>query len=131
MPLKMIKPLKILLVEDDAISAMMLEIELKEYGHKVVRTVPTGEGAVKSLPETKPDLILMDIGLPGEWNGIEAAERIRKTSAVPIVFTTGYSLSEFAGRVEKLESTRYVNKPMKIETLLSAVDSLFNQPRQK
>lgn len=119
------KPLKILLVEDEAISAVTLAIELKKFGHEVVKTIPTGEGAVQSLPRTKPDLILMNIRLAGKWDGIETAECIRKTSSVPIVFTTGYTIRELSGRAEKLESIRYVSKPMKIENLLSAVNSFF------
>jgi CheY-like chemotaxis protein len=119
------KPLKILLVEDEAISAIMLAIELKKFGHEVVKTVSTGEAAVQSLLNTKPDMILMDVRLAGKWDGIETAECIRKTSVVPIVFTTGYTIRELSGRAEKLESIRYVSKPMKIENLLSAVSSFF------
>jgi DNA-binding response OmpR family regulator len=119
------QPLKILLVEDEAIIAMTLEIKLKESGYGEVQTVSTGEGAVESLPKTKPDLILMDIRLSGEWDGIETARRIRQISVVPIVFITGCIEQEFVREAKKITLIRYMIKPIKIEELLSIVDSLF------
>jgi CheY-like chemotaxis protein len=117
--------LKILLVEDEAINAMTLEMELREAGHKVVKTVSSGERAVQYLHRLKPDLILMDIRLAGKWDGIETARRMRKIRLVPIIFITGYADEELVEKTKMFDSIRYVTKPLKMEDLLSIIHSLF------
>jgi two-component system, response regulator PdtaR len=118
------KPLDILLVEDEAINAMTFEMELQEAGHRVVKTVSSGERAVEALPQLKPDLILMDIRLAGKWDGIETARRMRKILPVPIIFITGYADEELVEKTKTFDSVRYVTKPLKMEDLLSTIHSL-------
>ncbi len=70
---------KILIVEDEAITAMDLQKSLKRLGYDAPAIVPSGERAIKKAEELKPDLVLMDIELQGAMDGIEAAGMIRKT----------------------------------------------------
>ena len=82
---------KILIVEDDSIVAMDIESSLKKLGYSVSGTVSHGERAVEKVEELKPDLVLMDIVLKGEMDGIEAAEAIRSRFNTPVVFVTAYA----------------------------------------
>lgn len=81
--------LKLIIVEDEAILALDLKMTVKRMGMKVLTVCQKGDDAVKQAKELRPDLILMDIVLEGEKNGIEAAYEIREFSDVPIIFLTG------------------------------------------
>ena len=77
--------INILLVEDEAIIAKYLSCELELEGYNVCACVPTGEEAIEKSIELNPDLILMDINLLGEMNGIEATEKIFKRKKIPFL----------------------------------------------
>jgi len=82
---------RVLIVEDEGIPALELENELNSMGCIVVGTVRSGERAVEAALEDRPDVVLMDIRLKGEIDGIEAARRIQEKSDIPIVYLTAYS----------------------------------------
>jgi len=82
---------RILVVEDERLVALALEQCLKAIGHDVVALVTTGQEAVRKAVELEPDLVLMDIRLKGEVDGIEAAVRIHDNFGTPIVYLTAYS----------------------------------------
>ena len=84
-------PPKILLVEDESIIAAGIKMLLQEHAYKVVSILSSGEEAVDFSIKKTPDIILMDIKLKGQINGIEASFRIRRQSDVPIIFLTGNS----------------------------------------
>lgn len=79
---------RILIVEDETVIAMEIESILQSLEHNITSIVNTGEKAIKKAEEDKPDLILMDIRIKGEMDGIEAAKIIWSRFAIPIVFTT-------------------------------------------
>jgi len=79
-----------MIVEDEAIIAMETESQLKSLGYEVTSIVDTGEKAIKKAEIDKPDLILMDIRIKGDMDGIDAAEIIRNRFGIPIVFSTAY-----------------------------------------
>ena len=78
---------RILIVEDEAITALDLKYSLEELGYEVVDTVDTGQDAIDTAIETKPDVVLMDIKLKGAMEGIEAAEIISEYK-IPIIYLT-------------------------------------------
>jgi len=119
------KKVKILLVEDEAIVAQYLSLELELEGYEVCGYVATGEEAIQKTFQEKPDLILMDINLLGEIDGIQAAEEILKQIYIPIIFMTGYSKLEFTARAQKLNPLAYFNKPIEVETLTPLIDKTF------
>jgi PAS domain S-box-containing protein len=84
-------PKKILIVEDEKIVALDLKRSLLNMGYQVTMVVDSGERAVKSVEENETHLVLMDIGLKGEMNGIEAARIIRAACDVPVVYLTAYA----------------------------------------
>ncbi|MCP4631777.1 MAG: response regulator, partial [candidate division Zixibacteria bacterium] len=81
---------KILIVEDEAIIAMEMENQLQELGYEVTSIVDTGEKAIQKAEEDRPNLILMDIRIKGEMDGIDAAEVIRNRFGIPVIFSTAY-----------------------------------------
>ncbi len=82
---------QILIVEDDTITAMDIENQLKNLGYGITAKVAHGKDAIKEVKENTPDLVLMDIVLKGEIDGIEAADEIRSQFDIPIVFLTAYA----------------------------------------
>ena len=104
---------RILVVEDEAIVAMGIKQKLEELDYQVIDMVYTGEDAVKTDLETEPDLILVDIVLKGNMDGIEAASKIRKQLYVPIIYLTAYSDEEVLERARRTEPYGYIIKPFK------------------
>lgn len=82
---------KILVVEDERITAEDIKRSLEKAGYNVPVIVSTGEDAVKFSEKYKPDLVLMDIVLEGNIDGIEAAETIRTKFDIPVIYLTAYS----------------------------------------
>ena len=85
------KGLNIVVAEDDAIIKMYMEDLLNQAGHSVVGTATSGEDAVAQVGEFQPDIAVMDIGLKGSLDGIEAALSIRNKYDIPVVFVSGNS----------------------------------------
>jgi len=103
--------IQILIVEDEAIIAMEIESLLQSLGYEITSIVDTGEEAIRKAEENKPSLILMDIRLKGEIDGISAAEEILNKFNIPVIFSTAYLDEE---RIERAKITMpfgYVLKP--------------------
>ena len=100
----------VLVVEDESIVSKDIQHSLKKLGYHVVGAAATGELAVQLAMEKQPDIILMDIMLKGEMNGIEAAMRIRQETNIPVIFLTAYAdestLSKVAALVAAAETER-------------------------
>ena len=79
---------QILVVEDEKIVALEIVDRLKNIGYKVPESASTGEEAIQKASEVRPDLVLMDIKLKGDMDGIEAAEKIRSRYGIPVVYLT-------------------------------------------
>lgn len=109
--------LKILLVEDEVIVAMLMKMELHNAGYEIAHHVVTGEEAVASARQNQPDIILMDIRLAGEIDGVDAAAAIRSESNIPVVFITGYNSPDTIERAEKIGHMGYFIKPVDINKL--------------
>lgn len=89
---------KILIVEDESIIAMEMEAQLQGLGHQVTSIVDTGKKAIEKTESDKPDLVLMDIRIKGEMDGIVAAQEIKDNFEIPVIFSTAYLDEE---RIEK------------------------------
>jgi len=123
------KSLRILLVEDEVISAMQMKAELQREGFTVLKFVTTGEEAVDYASREKPGLLLMDINLAGKMDGIDAATRIREQYPVSVIFVTGYEDGELRNRAQTLSPLRYLVKPVRIAELATIIDAwLENTP---
>ena len=95
--------IKILVVEDEIIVGMEIKDRLERLGYSVIDTVSSGEEAVKRAEETSPDLVLMDIRLKGDMDGIEAAKRIRHRFNIPVIYLTAYADDETIKRARITE----------------------------
>ena len=102
--------LKILLVEDESIEAMDIKRTVESFGYKVPYTASRGEEVLEKVLEIKPDLILMDIILKGEMDGIEVASAIKKLN-IPFIFLTAHSEESTFQKALKTEPYGYVLKP--------------------
>jgi two-component system, response regulator PdtaR len=104
---------RIMIVEDESIVAMGIKHKLEDLGYKVVGIEATGEGAVSTALKKEPDLILMDIVLKGDLDGIEAANEIHHHIDTPIIYITAYSDEEVLKRARITEPYAYILKPFK------------------
>jgi two-component system, response regulator PdtaR len=113
---------RILVVEDEAIVAMGIKQKVEDLGHEVVDIAYTGEDAVAIALETEPDLILMDIVLKGNMDGIEAATKIRNQLDIPVIYLTAYSDEEVLERARMTEPYGYIIKPFKKSELNANIE---------
>lgn len=102
---------KILIVEDEAVVALNLQNLLRRLDYKVVARVDNGTAAIDTVSNTHLDLILMDIRLKGELDGIETAQLIYKISNIPIIFLTAYNDDSTVKRAMGSRSFGYLIKP--------------------
>ena len=114
--------ISILVVEDELIIAKGIEKRLKAQGYVVTDLVASGEEAVEKALETRPDLILMDINLPGTMDGVTAAEKIRSLADIPVIFLTAYTDSNTLSRAKISGPFGYIVKPFQDITLKSAIE---------
>jgi PAS domain S-box-containing protein len=120
---------KILIVEDEAITAMELEETLKKRGYDVIGTVSNGGTAIRVAKEKWPDLILMDIRIEGKMDGIETANQINQFHDIPIIFLTAYSDDVTLPRAIKTKSHSYMLKPFNEKELYSNIELAINKHR--
>ena len=102
---------RILIADDDFAIGMEIEEMLIALGHDVVGQAGSGLEAVKMARDLKPDIILMDIVMPGKMNGIEAAVEIKAESDIPIIFISAYGDPEHIEKAKEIEPFGYVMKP--------------------
>jgi len=113
---------RILIVEDEAIEALDIERRLTASGYTVIDSVSTGEEAVRRVEETGPDLVLMDISLHGEMDGVSAAGVIRARFDIPVIYLTAYADEPTLQRAKITEPYGYIVKPFKERELYIAID---------
>ena len=119
------KTLKFLIVEDELLIAMSVKLELIEAGYEFCGHEIKGESAISSAREKKPDIIIMDIRLAGELDGIDTAKAIRSFSDCPIIFTTGYDSPGIREKIEKIEKSLYLEKPVTAGRLSPLINDCF------
>lgn len=114
---------KILIVEDEVITAMDIKNMLKNYGFDVVGMASTGEDAIKKAKEFQPNLTLMDISLKGDMDGIEAAEEIKSLYDIPIVYMSAFTDSNTFERIKFTNPYGFVNKPVSSDLLFISIEA--------
>ena len=119
-----IKMKQILIVEDEKIVALDIKGMLSRLGFDVLDIVSTGDKAIEMVANKKPDLILMDIMLKGEMDGINAAQQIIKHYNTPIIFLTAHSDQKNKTESQYCQSTRIFAKTVSRKTI-----KLYNKDR--
>ena len=82
---------KIIIAEDEKIVAKYIANKLKKSGYEILGIVSTGQDLLKEVSDQVPDLVLMDIKLDGDMDGIETAQKLKRNYSVPVVFLTAYA----------------------------------------
>ncbi|MDH7574850.1 MAG: diguanylate cyclase [Candidatus Saccharicenans sp.] len=116
---------RILLVEDELLIARHIEQMVKNLGYQVAGVVESGEQALRVAAEQAPDLVLMDIRLKGQLDGIEAATRIWKLYSIPIVYLTAFTDEDTLIKATLAEPFGYLIKPFDEKELLVAIELAF------
>lgn len=122
---------EILIVEDEWIIANDIKASLKRLGYDVSSLVATGEEAVSASGEKKPDLVLMDIVLPGKMNGIEAAEQINARFDIPVVYLSSYSEENILKEAKKSGAYGYLIKPFRDTEMKAAIELALYKHRME
>jgi CheY-like chemotaxis protein len=118
----------VMIVEDEVIISMAMRIRLKKMDYDVPAVARTGEEAVGLALQHRPDVILMDIRLAGEIDGVEAAAQIHRSADLPIIFLTAYSDDDTRARAAATGAAGYMTKPFSERELTVALE-LGLQPR--
>ncbi len=113
---------RIMLVEDENIVAMDIRLRLEKLGYQVVGHAISGEEAIRIASETRPELILMDVKLRGEMDGIEAATRIRAQRDIPIIYLTAFADDATLERARLTQAYGYLMKPFEDRELRSTIE---------
>lgn len=120
---------KILLVEDEIITAMDLLELMKNWGYDFCEPAGSGEEALDISIREKPDLVLMDVSLPGELDGIEAANRITALLKIPVIFISGYPEKEMREQIRINTPYEYMTKPLDLDELRERIAALLSGGR--
>ncbi len=115
--------IKILIVEDEAITAMDIQNRLNNRGLEVVGIASRGKEAIKKAGELNPDIILMDITLKGDMDGIEAAEEINFLFNIPVIYMSAFTDENTFEKIKSSSPYGFVNKPVSSELLLVSIEA--------
>lgn len=123
---------KVLIVEDERLVAQHISQLLRNDGYEVCAIASDGATALKKIAEFYPDLILLDIRIKGEMDGVEVAERLKSLYDIPVIYLTAFSDAETLQRAQNTNPQGYVVKPFRREQLLSTVAiALANHKQQQ
>ncbi len=111
------------------IISMVLERMIRKLQHEVVNKVITGANAIASAHQMEPDLILMDIQLKDEIDGISAMQEIRKSSQVPVIYITGNSDQYNLSRARETNFVEYLVKPIQMSDLKRSIEKAFAESK--
>jgi len=113
----------ILLVEDEILVGMMLQKKIRSYGYEISDVITNGEDAVERARVENPDLLFMDVALPGQIDGVEAARQIKEFLDIPVIFFTGNHRDKLLiERSKELSPVAILDKLGSFDTVVKAVE---------
>lgn len=121
--------ISILIVEDESIVALDIKSRLQHMGYTVAGLVSSGAEAVRAAGNFRPDMVLMDVKLRGEMDGIEAARQIRTRFEIPVIFLTAYADEATLQRAKITESFGYLLKPFEERELAATIEMALYKHR--
>ena len=113
---------KILIVEDDDIIARVEDWRLKNLGYTVCGRATNGSDAIELVANKKPDVVLMDINIKGEIDGIETARMIKKEFNIPVIYVTSHSDGATLVRAKETKPDGFILKPFEDNDLRIAIE---------
>ncbi|MFL0686068.1 MAG: ATP-binding protein [Algoriphagus aquaeductus] len=124
--------LRILIVEDDSVSALLLQRALEKNAHQIIGIADTGEKALEILDENGADIVMMDINLAGELDGIKTTEIINEKFDIPVVYLSASSDADTLNKVVGTNPSAYVIKPFNIRELNMVIElAIFKDRKEK
>ena len=120
---------RILIVEDEGIIARDIQQQLQSLGYDPVDVAVDGAEAIDAARALHPELVLMDIHLAGEMDGIEAATRIRHELGIPCVFLTAYATNDVVERAKAADPSGYIIKPFDAQILRTTIEIALHKDR--
>ena len=123
------RTVQILVVEDESVIAADIKDCLENLGYAVPAVAVSGEAAIAAATSTRPDLVLMDIRLKGEMDGIQAAAQIWSRLRIPVVYSTGHSDRSTMARAKATGPFGYVLKPVEEQELYVAIETALQRFR--
>jgi two-component system cell cycle sensor histidine kinase/response regulator CckA len=120
--MQLVESRHVLVVEDERVVAKDLQRTLTNLGYDVPVTVATADDAIRAASERCPDLVLMDIRIKGNRDGIETAEILKSRFDIPVVYLTAYADQQTVSRAKATEPHAYLLKPVKVDELRTAVE---------
>lgn len=121
------KKISILLVEDEPIIAADLEDRLADMGFEVAHTCASGEDALAPFREQMPDIVILDIQLEGQWDGVQTAGKLLEIRSVPIIFLTSNADEATFNRAKSTQPAAYLSKPFRGKDLKHAIELAITQ----
>ncbi len=122
---------RILVVEDENITALHIQNHLTKLGYAVLGIASSGEQAIHQVSNLRPDLVLMDIKLRGQLDGIEVAEQIRTQFEIPVVYLTAYADEATLQRAKVTEPFGYITKPFAEKDLFATIEMVLYKHRME
>ena len=119
--------LKFLIVENNLIEAEQIKQRLLRQGYLVTEVVSTGENALEAVSRELPSIVIMDIELDGEWDGVETARRIYQFWQLPIIYLTVRSDESDYHRAKYNIAAEYLQKPFSLVNLLNSIDHIVKE----
>ena len=113
---------RILIVEDERITALDIKYRLEDSGYVVTGIASSGKAAIESAEETKPDLVLMDIMIEGDMDGAQAALHVHDWFRIPVIFLTAYADEDTIRKAKNAEPFGYILKPFEDKDLQTNIE---------
>lgn len=113
---------KVLVVEDESIVSKDIQNTLTKLDYQVIGAASTGEKALSLVKNELPDIVLMDIMLKGDLNGIETAKKIKASYNIPVIFLTAYADEATLNKAKLAEPYGYIIKPFKEQDLQATIE---------
>jgi CheY-like chemotaxis protein len=114
---------QVMVVEDEVLIGLMLVRKLRAYGYEVDDVVTTGEESVERAGRTRPSVVLMDVTLAGQMNGIEAARKIKDKYSIPIIIFTGYNDRLIHDQARQIDPVAILAKMDPISDIIAAIET--------
>ena len=117
----------IMVVEDEGVVSIDIRNMLKKAGYSIAAVAFQGDEAVEKAELSAPDIVLMDIGLKGEIDGIEAAKKIRDRFQIPVVFLTGFADKVTMTKAQEVNPSGFIIKPINEEELKKTLEDILKK----
>lgn len=114
---------KVLIIEDEAIISFGYKLQLEQLGMEVIGTARSSDEAKALLAYERPDVIIMDVYIKGDQNGLELARQIHETDPIPVIFLTASNKPEVVEGIRALKGCHYLLKPIDTDSLTGLLNA--------